>query len=99
MLARQIWYTVAVRFGMRSLIASCGASGVRGMLELLKAVRESSKILTCPSSLYLSGYRLLVYFFLLLIWLRCLIVVLCVLNVGVLCVHILCTGVAFLCYF
>ena len=55
MLARQIWYTVAVRFGMRSLIASCGASGVRGMLELLKAVRESSKILTCPSSLYLSG--------------------------------------------
>ena len=73
--------------------------GVRGMLELLKAVRESSKILTCPSSLYLSGYRLLVYFFLLLIWLRCLIVVLCVLNVGVLCVHILCTCVAFLCYF
>jgi hypothetical protein len=34
--------TVAVRFGIRFLTVSCGASGVRGMLELLKAVREST---------------------------------------------------------
>jgi hypothetical protein len=62
-------------------------------------VKKANPNLKLSFLLPLSEWMKVLVYFLLLICLRSLIVVLYVLNVGVLDVHFMCIGVAFLCYF
>ena len=71
---------------------------VRGMLELLKGREKAIPDLKLSFLPSLYEWMKASGLFSFADMLRCLIVVLYVLNVGVLYVHFLCTGVAFLCY-